>query len=90
MKRYVFAAVLVGVALPGVWMWIYHANPSFGTWWLHSPGWVETARLVLWPSALLLIADPLDNNVSLWIASALSNGALYGLVAWLVARSVRR
>ena len=65
-------------------MAIYHGSPMFAGWWLRAPHWVETVRLTVWPSAILLIADPLDNNVLLWVVSAVANAAVYAVVGWLL------
>ena len=90
MRRSVVAFALVGLAIPVIWMAIYHNSPTFAGWWLKAPHWVETLRLTAWPSAILLIADPLDNNVLLWIVSAVANAAVYAIVGWLILRASRR
>lgn len=84
MRRPIIAFALVGLAIPVIWMAIYHNSPSFAAWWLKAPHWVETLRLAAWPSAILLIADPLDNNLLLWIASAFTNAVVYAVVGWLI------
>lgn len=90
MKRLVIALACVGLFIPIVWMTLYHQSASFAQWWFAAPHWVETARLVLWPSAILLMADPHDSNVSLWVVSALTNAALYAVVASLVGHALQR
>ena len=84
MRRLVVAFALVGLAIPVVWMALYHNSPPFADWWLKAPHWAETLRLTAWPSAILLIADPLDNNVLLWIASAVTNAVVYAIVGWFI------
>jgi hypothetical protein len=61
-------------------MALYHGSPSFAKWWYSTPVWVETLLLAVWPSSILLVADPMDNNVVLWAVSAAVNSAVYALV----------
>jgi hypothetical protein len=84
MKRIVVVIACVGLLIPIVWMTLYHQSTSFAQWWFAAPQWVEVIRLVLWPSAIFLMADPHDSNVTLWVVSALTNAALYGAAAALV------
>ena len=90
MKRLVLFFALVGLGIPVVWKLAYHYSAPFAEWWLQAPDWVETLRLALWPSALLLIADPLDSNVALWIVSVAINAATYGLIGGLLHAVLRR
>lgn len=80
MLRPIIIFALVGLAIPVIWMAAYLNLPLFAAWWLQAPHWVETLRLAAWPSAILLIADPLDDNVLLWVASAVTNAAVYAIV----------
>ena len=75
---------LVGLSIPVVWMSLYHLVPGFAQWWYETPTWVETLLLAVWPSSLLLVADPLDDNVSLWVVSAAVNFGLYALVGSII------
>lgn len=84
MKRIVVAFALVGLGIPVTWMLAYHGSAAFAEWWLKAPHWVDSLRLAVWPSAILLIADPLDNNVMLWAVSAAINGAIYALIGSLL------
>lgn len=90
MKRLIVAVTCLGLFVPIVWMTLYHQSASFAQWWFAAPQWIEAVRLVLWPSAILLMADPQDSNVSLWVVSALINAALYAVVASLVGHALYR
>jgi uncharacterized membrane protein SirB2 len=90
MNRLVIVLGCVGLFIPVVWMILYHQSPSFAQWWFAAPHWVETVRLVLWPSAILLMADPHDSNVALWVVSAVTNAALYAALASFVGQALRR
>lgn len=90
MRRLVVTFALVGLAIPVIWMAVYHNSPAFAAWWFKAPHWVETLRLIAWPSAIFLIADPLDDNVLLWIASAVTNAALYAIIGWLMLLALAR
>lgn len=90
MKRPALVFALVGLGIPVVWMSLYHATSWFAGWWYGAPLWGETLLLALWPSSFLLIADPLDNNVVLWVVSAAINAALYALVGSLLFQALLR
>ena len=89
-KRYILLAAALGGLLPALWMLLYHSNASFGRWWIQAPSWVETVRTVLWPTAILLLADPHDTNAALRVVSALSNAVLYAVAACIVSRCIAR
>jgi hypothetical protein len=80
---------LVGLVLPCVWIALYFGVPTFNAWVYSAPIWVGTLRLVLWPSAILLVADPMENTPTLWVVSVALNGALYFVVGEGVARARR-
>jgi uncharacterized protein (TIGR03382 family) len=90
MKRHVLAFALVGLGIPVVWMSLYHATSWFAGWWLNGPLWGETLLLAVWPSSILLVADPMDNNVGLWAASAAINSAIYAVVGGLLVSALSR
>lgn len=73
-------AGLVGTVIPSIWMALYHGSPAFAKWWFEAPSFVELIRLLLWPTSLLLMADPLDQNVTLWIVSIALNALIYVMV----------
>ena len=81
---------LAGILLPCVWIALYFWVPAFNAWVYASPTWIGTLRLVLWPSAILLVADPMENNPTLWIVSVALNGVFYFVVGLIFARVVGR
>ena len=90
MRRFVLAFTLVGPCIPIVWMAIYHLSPPFAKWWFSAPLWLEIVRFGLWPVSVLLMAEPHDSNVTLWVTSALINAAVYALLASLLGHAFRR
>lgn len=90
MKRLVLSFALVGLGIPVLWMSLYHTTSWFAGWWLRTPLSGETLLLVVWPSAIFLIADPLDSNVVLWVVSAAINAAIYALIEGLLHAVLRR
>ena len=90
MKRHVLVFALVGLGIPLVWMSLYHTTSWFAEWWLKGPLWGETLLLAVWPSSILLIADPLDSNLFLWVVSAAINAAIYALVGGLLLHALLR
>ena len=80
---------LVGLVLPCTWIALYFWVPAFNAWVYSAPVWIGTLRLVLWPSAILLVADPMENNPTLWVVSVALNGVLYFVVGQVVARAQR-
>jgi hypothetical protein len=81
--KLIAVAGFMGTAIPSVWMALYHGSPAFARWWIEAPSYVEIARLLLWPTSLLLIADPFDENVALGIASIALNAVVYVTLAGL-------
>ena len=80
---------LIGLILPCAWIALYFLVPAFNAWVYSAPVWIGTLRLVLWPSAILLVADPMENNPTLWVVSVALNGVLYFVVGQVVARAQR-
>ena len=78
---------LVGLMLPCAWIALYFWVPAFNAWVYSAPVWVGTLRLVLWPSAILLVADPMENNPTLWVVSVALNAALYFVVGQIAAQA---
>ena len=89
MSRKPILLALVGLLLPCAWIALYFWVPAFNAWVYSAPTWVGTLRLVLWPSAILLVADPLETNPTLWVVSVALNGALYLVVGAVVSRARR-
>lgn len=90
MRRYILIATMLGVTGPVLWMLAYHKSSAFADWWFGAPGWIEYIRSALWPTAIMLMADPLDKNVALWIAATMLNGAIYALLGALIWFSIHR
>ena len=90
MRRPTLWISLVGLSIPVVWMLLYHLVPGFSKWWYGTPTWAETILLVVWPSSILLVADPLDENVGLWVVSAAINLGLYAFVGSIIVAAVSR
>lgn len=89
MLRKPFWFALMGLLLPSTWIALYFWVPAFNAWVYSVPTWVGTLRLVLWPSAILLVADQMENNPTLWVVSVALNGALYFVIGHIVDRACR-
>lgn len=88
MRRPALWFSLVGMSIPVVWMSLYHFAPGFSKWWYGTPTWAETVLLAVWPSSILQMADPLDENVGLWVVSAAINFGLYAFVGSILVAAV--
>lgn len=86
MSKYSISFGAVGAFLPVAWIFYYVTvgADSYAIDWLAQSAWFQNFRLMLWPSSLLLIADPNDANIPLWITSVLLNVGLYAVVGCLV------
>lgn len=85
-RRFVAVAAAVGAAIPLVWLTLYwvisRENPALqGA--VTTEGSLDVIS-ILWPSWLLLMADPEDRSISIPAISVAINAALYGAVGWLV------
>ena len=78
----------IGFAIPIAWIGLYLQSSTFVSWVYNSPQWVGNVRMVVWPSALLLVADPEETNVPLWIVSIILNGLLYFLIGSIIEAAV--
>ncbi|SET67044.1 hypothetical protein SAMN05660429_02354 [Thalassotalea agarivorans] len=52
--------------------------------------WVDYARLAMWPSAILLVGDPMGTNYALQAVSAVLNVLLFSVLAFLLHLGVRK
>src|SRR4051812_10712877 len=86
-KKFIAYFVAAGVLIPTIWFAFYWGlgqhNESVTTWLLRNT-WVETTKLMLWPSSILMLADPEDTSVALPVLSVALNAGLYALVGWLL------
>ena len=73
-----------------VWMSLYHFLPGFTKWWYGTPGWAESLLLFVWPSSILLLADPMDGDFGLWLLSAAVNFGLYAFVGGVISAFIYR
>jgi hypothetical protein len=86
-RRFIISAIAVGVAIPLLWLALYwgvlRGNPRLINN-LMSAGRLDLALLAVWPSWILLVADPEERSVAIPAASIAVNGVLYGGLGWLV------
>lgn len=90
MRRVTLWFSLVGLSIPVVWMSLYHLVPGFAKWWYGTPIWAETLLLAVWPSSILLVSYPLDENLGLWVVSAVVNLGLYAVVGSIIVAAISR
>jgi hypothetical protein len=85
-RRFVSVAVVIGVAIPVVWLVAYRVllqgNPATSSAVL-SEGHLR-ALLAVWPSWLLLMADPEERSLAVPAISIACNALLYGVVGWSI------
>jgi len=85
--RFVVWAMGVGVAIPALWLVVQRAflsnDPSLSYLVLSSYR-IDRVLLALWPSSILLMADPEGRSVAIAAVSITANAVLYGAVGWLV------
>jgi hypothetical protein len=90
MRRFVLCFAAAGFLLPASWFAIYHLSPRFEAWWYGAPSWLGRLLLAIWPSWLLMLADPDDKSLILPIVSATLNAGTYGLLGALLWVGFRR
>lgn len=85
--RWVAISTGVGVAVPCLWL-LFHWMVLRG-----NPGLIDSIMetfhfdrvlLAIWPSWILLLADPEEKSVAIPVVSVVVNAALYGIVGWLL------
>ena len=91
-SRFVALSVGVGVAVPVLWLlgdWLFlRGNPDLSKWIMGFH--FDRVLLAVWPSSVLLMADPEGRSVSIPIMAILTNVALYGGLGWLVSFGLHR
>jgi hypothetical protein len=78
-KKLVFFA-LAGLCVPIMWLFFYKTDLYHLFIHGENDQIVMNVLLIFWPSSLLLIADPMDNNYSLQFVSVIVNPILYMIV----------
>lgn len=85
--RFVVWAVGVGVAIPALWLVVQRvflsSDPSL-SYLILSTYRFDRVLLALWPSSILLMADPEGQSVAIPTVAITANAVLYGAVGWLV------
>lgn len=85
--RFVLWAVGVGVAIPALWLVVQRAflssDPGL-SYLVLSTYRFDRVLLALWPSSILLMADPEGRSVAIPAVAITANAVLYGAVGWLV------
>jgi hypothetical protein len=90
MKRLVLIFTGIGAAFPLGFLAVYQLSPAFRHWWHKGPVWMESAMLAVWPSSLLLMADPEGQSVWPPIISVALNVVLYAILGWLFWIGIKR
>lgn len=92
-RRLMGLFVLVGVAIPVLWFafdsMMLRGHPRLSNYLLNTLHF-DRVLLAIWPSSVLLMADPEGKSLLLPILSLLANVALYGVVGLLVWLGLRR
>lgn len=85
--RFVTLAVVLGVAVPVLWLAVYwsllRGNPDLITW-IMSTYHFDRVLIAVWPSWLFLIADPGERSLTIPILSIAVNALLYGILGWAI------
>jgi hypothetical protein len=80
--RFVGAAVAAGVAIPAAWLIVYWVFLQ-GSAASMPEGFLRILSVV-WPSWVLLMADPEERSIAIPAVSIAANALLYGIVGWSV------
>lgn len=86
-RLFVTSAAAIGVAVPVLWLLVYWAVLRGDSSLTNSimSGWhFDRVLIVLWPSWLLLIADPEERSIAIPLVAIAINAVLYGGVGWLI------
>lgn len=86
-RVFVSASAFIGAAIPLVWLAVYWIFLRGNQNLIHSimSDWrFDRVLVALWPSWLLLIADPEQRSVAIPVVAIAVNAVLYGLVGWLI------
>lgn len=85
-RRFVTLAVALGAAIPVVWLIAYWVFLRGNSALVNSIMSEEHLRVIsiIWPSWLLLMADPEERGLTIPAVSIAINALLYGIVGWLI------
>ena len=89
MNRFILKFMTVGFSIPLCWLFLWHwilKSCSSCLLWMTSSAIFEVSLIIVWPSSIFLIGDPLDNNWQLTLFSIFINCVIYffiGLFVWL-------
>ena len=87
MRRFVILATAIGAAIPILWLVFYFfflRGNSALTNTVMSVAHFDRVLVVVWPSWLLLIADPEGRSFTVPFIAIAINALLYGVVGWLI------
>lgn len=85
--RFVALSVAVGTVVPALWFiayWMFFKGDSSLSHTAMSALYLDRVLLAIWPSSILLMADPEGKSISIPLLSVAANAALYGAMGWLV------
>lgn len=86
-RRVVTWAVGFGIAVPLLWLVLQRSilsgNPSLSYLAL-STYRLDYVLLLLWPSSVVLMADPEGHSIIIPAVAIAANALLYGAVGWLI------
>jgi hypothetical protein len=86
-RRFIGLAVAIGAAVPILWLAIYWAflrgNPTLINS-VMSAGHFDRVLIAVWPSWVLMIANPEERSVAIPAMAIVVNALLYGVFGWLI------
>ena len=86
-RRLVLWTVCIGVAIPAFFLILEHAflreNPALSRLVLTTYRF-DYVILALWPSSIILMADPKEQSMTILLFAISANIVLYGVIGWLV------
>jgi hypothetical protein len=91
--RFAVWAVGVGIAVPVLWLVVqrvFLSNDPDLSYLLLSSYRFDRVLLALWPSSVLLMADPEGKSTAIPTVAIAANAVLYGAVGWLVRFGLNR
>jgi hypothetical protein len=92
-RHFVGWSLAIGVTVPILWLlvnWgVLSGNPSLSHTFL-SRLYIDRVLLAIWPSSVLLMADPAGKSVVIPLASVAMNAVLYAVLGWLLWLGINR